>query len=451
MADVKPIRYHSMDALRAVAMLLGIYLHTAIAWTGIADVSSHPVPGIIGQIIHLFRMQAFFLIAGFFARFLYHRDGWQSMMINRGKRILVPYILGCIILLPITHAMYVFAAARSADPQAPFPWNNVYNYFETERFWQYLHPNYLWFLYYLMLMYVFAVAGHLLVGKMPIKEKACQWGDWLIHTGCTRWYGFIIWGLLAALVMLVFRVPVVDLAPFYFYPQWGPFGLYFLFFMAGWLIHRNVELLQNLKNRWRYHLFIPLAIILIAVLCFIPVIVTSGDTEMKFMKEFGSQFQEMKMIMEKGKVFDEEGIARVPFLEMLMNISLPQPVPLNVMIGATLYVIFNTQLMWALTFCVVGLFVRFFDNPSPTFRYVADASYWLYLAHGPVVMYTQIEWAYWEIPWYIKNPLINIFVVLILLISYHLVVRSTYLGTLLNGRRYPFRWPWNSVHEKPIR
>ena len=444
MKEIKPVRYHSMDALRAVAMLMGIYMHTAIPMAGIEDVSSHPALNITQQFLHLFRMQTFFLVAGFFARFLFHRDGWAAMMKNRSFRILLPLLLGCMFLLPITHVMIVFAAVRVKDPAAPFPWQDVSNYFEAGRFWSNLFPNYLWFLIYLMVMYLFAVAGHKLLMLINKNGMVHRWGDRLIQTGCRRWYGFLIWAFFSAAVMLSFRSVTVDLAPFYFRPLWGPFGLYFLFFIAGWLLHRNVELLDVLKERWLYHLLIPIAVVIVAVVCFIPVFITSGEVEAQYMTEFFEPFKSIKAVMASRNFFDEDGIARMLVVDAMRSITVPQPIPVHIVIGAILAVVFSTQIMWALTFWMVGLFVRFFNNPTPAFRYIADSSYWLYLTHVPLLMYIQIEWAYWQLPWYIKNPLVNLYLGGLLLISYHFLVRSTYLGVLLNGRRYPFRLSWQA-------
>lgn len=439
MTTIKPVRYHSMDALRAVAMLLGIFMHTAIPMAMISDVSEHPLPQIIQQFLHMFRMQAFFLVAGFFARFLYHRDGWMQMIKNRSMRILLPLILGCIFLLPLTHVMVVFGAVRAQTPDAAFPWNDVWNYFEAGRFWTYLFPNYLWFLIYLMVMYIAAVVGYRFLKAINKNGWVEHTGDWLIQTGCKRWYGFFIWALIGAVWMICMRTVTVDLAPFYFRPLAGPFGLYFLFFIAGWLLHRNAGLLDVLKKRWIYYLLVPIPIFIIAILCFIPLFITSTEVEGEYMMSFFEQFKGLKDVMTSQEFFDDEGIAEWVIVDLFRSINVPEPIPMNVIIGGILIVVFSTQIMWALTFWMVGIFVRFFNTQSSGFRYIADSSYWLYLTHMPLVMYLQVEWAYWELPWYIKLPWMNLVVVVILLISYHLFVRSTYLGVLLNGRRYPFR------------
>ena len=67
-----PNRYHGLDALRGIAMLLGIVIHSAMPyilnleefWP--ADASSSQLINISFHFIHLWRMPLFFILAGFF-------------------------------------------------------------------------------------------------------------------------------------------------------------------------------------------------------------------------------------------------------------------------------------------------------------------------------------------------------------------------------------------------
>ena len=65
-----------------------------------------------------------------------------------------------------------------------------------------------------------------------------------------------------------------------------------------------------------------------------------------------------------------------------------------------------------------GLFVARFDRPSRRSRYVADASYFVYIAHLPVVVALQVWWAHAALPWWIQVPLINAITLAVLLIAY---------------------------------
>jgi glucans biosynthesis protein C len=78
---------------------------------------------------------------------------------------------------------------------------------------------------------------------------------------------------------------------------------------------------------------------------------------------------------------------------------------------------------------------RIFRKPSATVRYCADASYWFYLAHLPIVLFLQARWQDMTWPAPVQFGLILSITVLVLLASYHWGVRHTWIGTMLNGKR----------------
>jgi peptidoglycan/LPS O-acetylase OafA/YrhL len=75
-----------------------------------------------------------------------------------------------------------------------------------------------------------------------------------------------------------------------------------------------------------------------------------------------------------------------------------------------------------------------------TIRYLSDSAYWLYLAHLPLVISTQILIQNWPGPAVVKCLLLTLAITGFLLLIYDKLVRYRWLGTLLNGsrtRRYP--------------
>ncbi|MEW4488207.1 acyltransferase family protein [Thalassoglobus sp. JC818] len=90
---------------------------------------------------------------------------------------------------------------------------------------------------------------------------------------------------------------------------------------------------------------------------------------------------------------------------------------------------------WLLTFGLMGVFRRFVNAENPTIRYLSDSSYWLYLAHLPLIFVAQILVRDWSAPALVKFILINVVVTAILLLSYDKLVRYSWLGRLLNGPR----------------
>lgn len=91
------------------------------------------------------------------------------------------------------------------------------------------------------------------------------------------------------------------------------------------------------------------------------------------------------------------------------------------------------------TFAVIGLFLRYLNAELAIVRYLADASYWVYLFHAPVmfVIIALGAGAGW-------SPLIVAVVSIasalaFTLVTYHYLVRSTIIGKWLSGRRRPRR------------
>lgn len=91
--------------------------------------------------------------------------------------------------------------------------------------------------------------------------------------------------------------------------------------------------------------------------------------------------------------------------------------------------------VWAMTFGMMGLFRTFLKRESPSLRYLSDASYWFYLAHLPLVIGLQAVVRPWPVNAVTKFLLINVVVTVLLLASYQLLVRHTFIGVVLNGPR----------------
>jgi hypothetical protein len=112
-------RRNDLDALRAFAMLLGIGLHAALAYTpspwAVQDTQRSEAFGLFFVVVHGFRMPLFFLISGFFTAMLWRQKGLKSLLWHRFQRVLVPCLLGTITVLPL---MTWIAAQMTPQPQA---------------------------------------------------------------------------------------------------------------------------------------------------------------------------------------------------------------------------------------------------------------------------------------------------------------------------------------------
>lgn len=90
---------------------------------------------------------------------------------------------------------------------------------------------------------------------------------------------------------------------------------------------------------------------------------------------------------------------------------------------------------WWTIFGLGGLALRYYRQPHPVARYLADASYWVYIVHIPLVL--GIQALLWNRA---VHPLVKVTLTLagtmaVSLVTYQLLVRHTPVGVLLNGRR----------------
>ena len=109
------------------------------------------------------------------------------------------------------------------------------------------------------------------------------------------------------------------------------------------------------------------------------------------------------------------------------------------------YTLLYAHMMWGFVLGFLGLFTRFCRRGNAGTRYVADASYWIYVVHLPLVVALQVLVGQWFVPWPVKYPALCAAALLLLFLSYHYFVRATFIGAQLNGRRYPRAWPWRDL------
>lgn len=90
---------------------------------------------------------------------------------------------------------------------------------------------------------------------------------------------------------------------------------------------------------------------------------------------------------------------------------------------------------WCWIFALIGTGMQFFSKKSELRRYIADASYWIYIAHLPLILFLQT--LLMQVPWHwsIKFPLILGITAALLFWSYEKIIRYSFIGTALNGPR----------------
>lgn len=90
---------------------------------------------------------------------------------------------------------------------------------------------------------------------------------------------------------------------------------------------------------------------------------------------------------------------------------------------------------WLMIYAHLGFFRRFFSGESRWVRYLSDSAYWLYLAHLPLVLALQIWVSDWDWPIVAKFTLVCAATTVILLVAYEFLIRYSFIGAVLNGRK----------------
>jgi glucan biosynthesis protein C len=359
-------RYHALDSMRATMMLLGIYLHVVVGYSGDGHwpyIDPHPTSVLSWTlgVIHAFRMPAFFAMAGFFGALLWNRRGPASFLSNRAKRVALPFAIFWMLLFPLMAAIVV-SLERGRD--------RVPAVLTSGELLRRLHPLHLWFLEYLILLYCL---GALCAWITPSSIfVAIQKGyRWILP----KPYAPVLLAILLSwLPLTLMRGNLKDCDGFV--PELPILSAYVGPFAFGWFLYHSRDLLP----RFERHIWIYLALA-------VPSFFVYGLTP----------------------------ASRYPAIKAAGNVLL----------------------CWFLIFATTGLFLRFCSRPSPGWRYMSDSSYWLYIMHMPVVVGLQVAMLHVPLPALAKVPVVLALAVLILVASYEILVRPTWIGILLNGRRYP--------------
>jgi glucan biosynthesis protein C len=91
--------------------------------------------------------------------------------------------------------------------------------------------------------------------------------------------------------------------------------------------------------------------------------------------------------------------------------------------------------MWLLILGILGACVRYGGRPRPWVRSLSDAAYWIYLVHLPITIWTVGALARTNWPALVKFIVVVTVTSVVSAGTYFLWVRSSVIGTLLNGRR----------------
>lgn len=369
-------------------MLLGLVLHSAITynvtfhgdeWEIKDPLSIDILTDFLVLLIHSFRIPVFFFIAGFFGSMLFYERGLVRMIKNRISRIVNPFIVFLFVIEPIVYFAFNYSKAVFAQYDNPFaiayqPFSNLIAFLPRT-------TAHLWFLYYLAFFTAISVSLGLLLKKSnKLTSRITNIFNWIIQRPLAR---ILFFSGFTFLILKILGTSMVE-ASISFIPDVNTLVYFFLFYIAGWILFKSKHFLDTLMQYdW-------ICIILAVVL-----------------------------VITQGVVIQYSGMGLAPNSNSGILIS------------------FSSIIVWSFTFGLTGLFIRYGSNYSRSMRYISDASYWVYLIHLPI---TAIIPAFiWKLPFpaVIKFLIVFLITTFICFVSYHYLVRDTFIGKFLNGRKYP--------------
>jgi len=383
-------RLHGLDGLRGAALLLGVVLHATLSffpaqiWIVADDQKSVWASGLF-FVIHLFRMASFFLIAGLFAHMMLKRRGAIGLIRNRLIRIAGPLaafwgpVMAGIVAVLVWNASLHGLTAADAPPPPTYDWTNI-------------PLTHLWFLWVLLWFYAALVIGRVLVTRLD-RAGAVGRGLDRLAVGLIGPWGPLVLGAPLALALWLepnwiafFGIPTPDAG---LVPETSALIGFGLAFGMGVLLDRRRDLLAKIEGWTPVYLGLALG---------------AGTTAL-----------------------------------MLSGGPVPNLTPMtDPGVKAMTAAAFGVA-TYASMFAVVGLALKFWSGHSALRRYLADASYWIYIVHLPLVMAAQVVVQDWALAWPIKLAVVVVGVMAVSLASYELMVRHGVMGRWLNGRRVPWR------------
>lgn len=386
-------RQDYLDAVRSFALLLGIAFHSALSFMpifigwAVMDISTSSVVPSFILVSHSFRMALFFLIAGYFSHMTVHQKGVKSFMKSRLMRVGIPLLIGWFALRPLLVSGWVMGAESMRGDV------NVVNALTSGFASLSELPNglligtHLWFLYYLLLISISVIALRSLINlHSSTQHRLTQFADRIIKL-MTRPSSVIVFIAIPIAIGLWFMQHWgLDTPDKSLVPHIPLFCIYGGFFLFGWMLNRNKSALASFAH----------VSIIKFLLCAVSIL---GAI---YLSSFQSNFSHSQYSLLKAG-----------------------------------FVLSYAIMMCTLISLSIGFCKKWLSKPNKLVRYVADASFWLYLFHLPIVVWLQIAFAELPLPWAVK--LISIFVITIgiSLAFYDLMVRSTFIGATLNGKRKP--------------
>ena len=317
----------------------------------------------------------------------------------------LPLVAGWLVTFPVVRAGFLYADALALHEPAPAAAARALH---ASGLYADAYPIHLWSLEYLLIYYVLAVPiarwarGLKEPSRAGFSTRSCV----LMRSA---------WRPLWLASMTVFPLLAAPMGviptPLSFVPEPVPLVAHGIFFAVGWVLFRHVDLLPALGRHARRDITLALSLLPLSSLAlrFRSLVTPPGS--------FGPLPPGAETSLAVGSVSD---------IGLTQSWAWPMGLLAQLILTITCSLI-----IWLLVLGVTGLFLRGNDRPIRALRYLADASYWLYLVHFPLMIWTPILLAPLQAPALIKLALVLVITMSLMLPAYELLVRPTPLGAFV--------------------
>ena len=411
-------RYHSLDFLRALAMYLGVILHVTILfgstdrilWNFYSEYYQDSFNYQITWGIHLFRMQFFYIIAGFFAEMVYLKKGGKYYSKNRLKRILVPFIFGCLIIYPLTLGVFAVHNAELADKTFLerslhfFMWE----FFSGTDYNPGITFVHFWFMWFLMIFYAIHVVGRAVFLSWIQKIKLSSGWVRFVDLCIQKQFGIFILAGITLMIHLTFRSSIFLPSESHLDAAINDLSYYMVFYFFGVGLYHCKEFFGKLARNLKWNL-----VLIFTFVFWIHAATDAIDIHRSPVVDINSWKPQSFQVFWEGVFYGGTG----RYL--------------------TIYV--RCLLCWSFCFALLALGQKFFSRKNEFVRYFADASYWVYWVHLPVTFYFSVLLQPVEINALFKAYLAIVISTVLIMSMYMLFVRNTILGDYFCGWRKPIK------------
>jgi surface polysaccharide O-acyltransferase-like enzyme len=366
------IRYHGLDALRALAMAMGIVLHAALPYfftDGLwpSDDQSGSIKAIF-EFIHMWRMPLFFMLSGFLSALVISRRSTVYWADHRFKRVGLPLLIFWLPIALVLPQIFGYGFKGEFPGVDGIKAETLFN------------PNHLWFLIHLLLF-----VGIVGIIRLISSATATIFRPSVFKTSWTMFAGFFV-----RVIYLPVPLAIIIILFFMLIPTGGELisnlaGTSIYFFL-GYGLFSNKNLFKKMKSHWIYY-------VVFALLAF--------AAYLWLISELGA--------------YDPKNEEDAPLWGLV------------IVLKATCAILFS--------YGFIGLSEVKFGTDSHTWRWLSDSAYWVYLVHLPIVTMITFAMFSISIPVEIKFIVSIVLTSVIGVVTYKYLVRGTVIGLLLNGKR----------------